>query len=144
MYKFANEYQQDWLVRYNAWIQNKIKPEVILCIARADSDLWKKLKSTNNFGNVGNNDRWDVVHFNSPRDWINAIGLTLNNKYQWMKQTIWDLTPSGKCTINCTKFYATSKENRNNNVLNCLSHIHNKKINEDFNFRISNEYRSNQ
>ena len=120
----------------NAWFDNKIKPEVMLCIARADSDLWKQLKSKNNFGNVWNNDRWNVVHYDTQQAWINAIARVLHNKYLWKKQTIWDLTPSGSCSIDCDKFYATSKENWNNNVLNCLSHIHNKKINEDFNFRI--------
>lgn len=36
---------------------HKVYPEVILCIAYADSSLGRHLKTTNNFGNVGNNDR---------------------------------------------------------------------------------------
>jgi len=136
MYNFANIYHQNWEIRHSAGIKNKIKPEVMICIARADSDLWKQLKSTNNFWNVGNNDRWNVVHYKTPQAWINAIARVLHNKYLWKKQTIWDLSPSWWCTTDCKYFYATSKENWNSNVLNCLSHIHNKKINEDFTFRI--------
>lgn len=36
---------------------HKVYPEVIICIAYADSSLGKHLKTKNNVGNVGNNDR---------------------------------------------------------------------------------------
>lgn len=36
---------------------HKVYPEVILCIAYADSSLGTNLKTKHNYGNVGNNDR---------------------------------------------------------------------------------------
>lgn len=112
-----------------------IKTEVIVCIARADSHIWYALKGKNNVGNVWNNDRWDVVNYATLDDGIRAIARTLNNRYLWNKKTIWDLSGAWYCTTDCGKLYATSKENWNNNVLNCLSFIHQKQINPDFLFR---------
>ena len=54
---FAREYGQNPQDFIDAGKQYNIKPEVILCIARADSDLGRATKSKNNLGNVGNNDR---------------------------------------------------------------------------------------
>lgn len=115
----------------------KIKTEVLVCIAWADSHLGYALKGSYNYGNVGNNDRWDVVHFSNKLQGISAIGQTLNNKYLGTKLTIGDLSRAGSCTTNCTKFYATSKDNRQNNMLNCLSNIHNTRIEPTFTFRKS-------
>ena len=111
----------------------KIKKEAIICIAWADSHLGKKLKSTNNIGNVGNNDRGNVVHFATIEKGIEAMFKVLNNKYLGHKQSIGSLSPWGGGT---RPFYATSTENWNNNVLNCLNTIMDKSINENWNFRI--------
>ena len=132
---FASYYGHDYNIRHNAGIEYKIQPEVMLCIAWADSHLWKALKTKNNFGNVGNNDRWDVIHYETPQQWIRAIARVLNNKYLWNKKTIWDLSFAWDCKIDCTKAYATSKENRQNNVLNCMSLLRNVKTTPDYNFR---------
>lgn len=134
--EFASIYWQDYSKREKAWFDNWIKSEVLLCIARADSHLWYAMKSTNNFGNVWNNDRGDVVHFATEEKWINAIAITLNNKYLWRKQTIWDLSFAWGCKIDCWKIYASSKENRNVNTINCLSHINNRKESSNYLFRI--------
>lgn len=111
----------------------KIKKEVALCIARADSGLGKYLKTKNNIGNVGNNDRWDKVAFASMQDWVNAIFKVLNNKYLSHKQSIWSLSPWGWWTA---PFYATSKENWSVNVRNCLSIIHWQPIGNDYKIRL--------
>jgi len=124
-------------IEKNRWVRvgNKhwIRAEVLVCIAKADSSLGRELKTTNNFGNVWNNDRWDRVHFDTAIQWINAIGRVLNNKYLGHKQSIGSLSVWGGGNA---PFYATSPENWNNNVLNCLSQIHNKQITEDFMIRI--------
>lgn len=52
---------------------HKIKPEVIICIAYADSSLGKYLKTKNNIGNVGNNDRGDKVNYGNIEQGFNAI-----------------------------------------------------------------------
>jgi len=110
-----------------------IKKELTVCIAWADSSLWKQLKSRNNIGNVGNNDRGQVVHYATIEWGIEAIYKVLNNRYLWHKQSVWSLSPWGGGNA---PFYATSPENWNNNVLNCLNTILDSSINESFNFRI--------
>lgn len=111
----------------------KIKKELIICIAWADSHLWRRLKSKNNIGNVGNNDRGQTIHYTTINDWIEAIYRTLNNKYLWHKQTVWSLSPWGWWS---KPFYATSPENWRNNVWNCLNTILDPTINEERNFRL--------
>ena len=70
---------------YKMWIdtgsRRGIKPEVLVCIAWADSDLGAMLKSRNNIGNVGNNDRGMIVEYESMNAGIEAIGRVLNNQY---------------------------------------------------------------
>lgn len=133
---------------YDSWIkywnEQWIKPEVAVCIAFADTSLWAQTKTTNNIGNVGNNDRWDRVYFNTLDLGIGAIFKTLNNKYMWNYYKIWMLSQWGRtvlqakwCWEKWEYCYATSPENRNNNVLNCLTllHRHEWYIDEHFEFR---------
>lgn len=127
------------LYGHNIWqweAQSKnIKTEVLVCIARADSHLGYALKTKNNVGNYWNNDRWDTVSFETLDEWILAMTWALNWTYLWTKQTIWDLSFAWNCKINCSKVYATSNSNRENNVLNCLSVIYMKQIWPEFEFR---------
>ena len=122
---------------YTQWKNNSlnIKTEILVCIAWADSHLWYALKWENNVGNVGNNDRWNVVHYKTLDDWIKAIARVLNGRYLKNKQTIGDLSFAGDCKTDCKYVYATSNSTRQNNVINCLSLIHNRQINPDFIFR---------
>ncbi len=122
---------------YNQWKTNSlnIKTEVLVCIAWADSHLWYALKWENNVGNVWNNDRWNIVHYKTLDDWIRAIARVLNWTYLKNKQTIGDLSLAWDCKIDCKYIYASDKEARQNNTLNCLSLIYNKQINSDFIFR---------
>ena len=115
------------------WKKHWIKPEVLVCIAKADSSLGRELKSKNNIGNVGNNDRWNTVNYATPIQWIEAMGKVLNNKYLWYKQSIGSLSVWWGWD---SPVYATSFFNWNMNVINCLGMIHNKKIDENFMFRI--------
>jgi hypothetical protein len=134
---------------YESWIkywnERQIKPEVAVCIAFADTSLWSQTKTANNIWNVWNTDSWKVKYFNSI-DWgIGAIFQTLNNKYFKGYNTIWILSQWGR-TVTQDKWcwekgefcYATSQDNRNNNVLNCIQLLYwheNTEINETFNFR---------
>lgn len=129
-------YGQDYTMWKRESEKSKIKTEVKVCIARADSWLWTQLKTKNNFGNVMNDDRWTRVHFASPEQWVSAIGkIALNGTRLKNKQTIGDLSRGGNCTIDCRRYYATSKENRQINVTNCLSNLYNKQIDHTFLFR---------
>lgn len=123
---------------YSEWLlvakEQKLKPEAMFCIAWADSHLWYALKSAHNYGNVWNNDRWDTIAFKTRVDGIRAIWtMALNGRYLWHKQSIWSLSPWWWGT---KPFYATSTENWNINVTNCLSLIHNKTIKENWQFRL--------
>ena len=132
---YLRYYWQDYTTRKGAWDRYGIKPEVLTCIAWADTSLGYAMKSTNNPWNVGNTDSWKVVHFESMSQWIGAIAQTLTNKYLGKKMTIGDLSYAGSCIIDCDKVYATSNDNWQTNVLNCLSNINEKKIEANFLFR---------
>ena len=136
MEEFANIHWHDYSLREKVANEQKVLPEVLLCIARADSHLWHALKSKNNVGNVGNNDRWDVVHYKTLEDGIRAMWVyALNGTYLRHKRSIGSLSPWG---WGDKPYYATSDSNWNVNVLNCLSNIHEQRINEDFKFRTNN------
>lgn len=127
---FLNIYWHNYDQRKNnAW---NIKPEVLVCIAWADSHLWYALKSKNNIWNVWNNDRWDIKEYETLDQGIRAIRYTLNWTYLKNKQTIWDLSFAWDCKIDCKYVYATSNQNWQNNVTNCLSLIYNKTIEPSF------------
>jgi hypothetical protein len=111
-----------------------IKPEFLVCIAKADSSLGKSLKTNNNIGNVGNNDRGDRVHLPDIGAGIDHIGKVLTNRYLSYKQSIGSLYPTGGGTA---PYYSTSPEgNAYNNVRNCLAEINNNPtVNADWKFR---------
>ena len=122
----------------------QVKYPVVICIAKADSHLWLALKSKNNIWNVWNNDRWDVKHFDTMEDWIEAMFYTLSMKsrYQKYNNTIWELSQGGRtalwlkwCKEKNTYCYATSTSSRNTNVVNCLNMLYDKSKDENFNFR---------
>lgn len=112
----------------------KVKPEFLVCVAKADTSLGKALKSGYNIGNVGNNDRGNVVHLPSIGAGIDHIGLTLTNKWLGYKQSVGSLTPAGGGSA---PFYASSPNgNWYNNVRNCLAEIHeDPTVNADWAFR---------
>lgn len=111
---------------------HRVYPEVILCIAYADSSLGKNLKTKHNYGNVGNNDRGDTQAYANLEQWLNAIGKVLNNRYLGDYISIDQLSRAGNKT---GMVYATSDENWNLNVLNCLGMIRNKEVPSNFAFR---------
>ena len=127
------------------WIKYKIDPYLAISIAKADSSLWQQLKTANNIWNVGNNDRWDTVSYDTKTDWIEAIFIVLNNQYLGDIYTIGYLSCWGKtalwikdCFQNKEMVYATSKDNWNNNVINSMRMIYRDwSIWEEYNFRIN-------
>lgn len=139
MWWFIAQINNAWPIYIEEWTFERfeekhwIKKELPFCIAWADSDFWRQLKSKNNIWNVWNNDRWDTVAYETIDDGIEAIFKTLNWTYLKHKQSVWSLSPGGWWD---PSYYATSPENWNNNVLNCLNTILDTKINEDWNFRI--------
>jgi len=124
---------------------NKVSPELLVCIAQADSSLGNALKSQNNIGNVGNNDRGDVIHFETLETAVNHIGLTLNNDLMGGIEKVGHLSQGGRNIIgsqySCSdapapyKCYASSEYNWNNNVVGCMNEILKVDVDENFKFR---------
>ncbi len=121
----------------------KIKPEVLVAIAMADSSLGQALKTKNNVGNIGNNDRGDTVSYATLEAGIEAMGRTLTNQYLGNHTKIGELSNGGRtvlklkaCGVDGVKCYATSKSNWNRNVVGALREMfQDQSINESFNFR---------
>lgn len=117
---------------------HNIKTEMLVCISYADTSIWNFMKSENNIGNVGNNDRWQTVRYNSLLKWIDAMGRVLNNKYLGQYQEVRQLAGSSNTAW---PNYATELTNGNRsnnwitNVLNCLSLINDGKITWWYKFR---------
>lgn len=137
------DYWLSWTykIRVDLWKQYKVNYIVAICIAKADSNLWKQLSTKYNLGNVWNNDRWNRVHMESREQWIEHIYLALNNKALWQRTRIWELSVGWRNNLGMKymwSVYASSQDNRNNNVINCLRNIYNDhKINENFKFRLN-------
>lgn len=121
----------------------KVKYQVAICIAWADSSLGLDWTTKYNIGNVWNNDRWKRKEFDSIHKWIRAIFQTLTNRYVWLNKTIWELSQWWRdklwlqpCKAKNNFCYATSKENWNINVLNCLNMLYNSPKDETFIYKI--------
>lgn len=126
-----------WHDNYEVWQTvariYRVYPELMICIAYADTSLGRFLKTASNIGNIWNTDSGKTQSFHNIEAGINAIGKTLNNRYLGDYTLIGQLSPYGN--MNGSPFYATSNENWGINVLNCLWMIHDKQINNDWNFR---------
>ena len=133
MHQLLDAYWHDnYYVRKTVARIHKIYPEMLICIAYADSSLWRFLKTENNFGNVGNNDRGETVGYDTPEQGINAIWRVLNNHYLWDYSQVNQLSRYGNKD---GSIYASSPENRHINVMNCLGMIRDQRIPDDWNYR---------
>lgn len=109
-----------------------IDPYFGICVWRAETS-YRNFKSENNIGNVGNNDRWDTVIYETPADGIRAVYNVLNNQYLGHYHTMDQLSRYG----NDDGFiYASSPFNRQKNIMYCLSMLYDYHIPETFPFRI--------
>ena len=141
----VDERAQSLLNGYGVWIYKdlnfwesvaewtNIDRDVVICIALAESTLGKYLTTSNNIWNVGNNDRWDRVAYDTPYAWARLIPLTLNNQYLWWYHTINQLSRYGN---EDWKIYASSPINWQRNVMKCLSKIKWYTVPEDYPFRV--------
>jgi hypothetical protein len=135
--KFLNSYGVGVYREVNFWSSvvegTNIDRDMVICVAFAESTLGQYLSTSNNIGNVGNNDRGDRIAYGTPYDGARLIALTLNNQYLGNYHTIKQLSRYGN---EDGKIYASSPINRQTNVLKCLSKIKGYTIPEDFPFRI--------
>jgi hypothetical protein len=108
-----------------------IDPYFGICVGRAETS-YKNFKSTNNIGNVGNDDSGNTREFATVQEWIEALFNVLNNRYLGNYYTIDQLSRYG----NSDGFiYASSPFNWQNNITKCLSSIYWYYIPEDYAFR---------
>jgi hypothetical protein len=120
--------------RQDASEWTNIDVDVWLCIAFAESTLGRNLSTSNNIGNVGNNDRWDRVAYEWPMVGARLIYTTLNNWYLWQYHILLDYNGYGNPD---GKNYATSKYNWQNNVTKCLTMIKWYYVPDDYPVRIA-------
>jgi len=140
MTDYLKQHAADWLhdkadLFIEAGQKHNIKPEVIICIANADSSLGRELKTAYNIGNVGNNDRGDTREMFTAWEGIEAIAITLNNRFLGHYTTIGQLSRGGGNKTG--SIYASSPDNWNRNVKTCLSELTGEKVTEEFQFRIN-------
>lgn len=125
-----------WLNPSAIWeVENKynIREWVILGIIIAETSWgksWYWVEWCWNYGNVGNNDRWDRYCFTSESEWLNKIWKTLNNKLLWTTQTLGCLSKAGSCTWweNKWHIYASSDWNWERTMLNVLNAIYEEEL----------------
>ena len=103
-----------------------ITESTILCITIAETSWGKRGAWWKNIWSVGSNDRWDRPTYALMEAWLEDIGRTLNNKYLWSIQTLWCLSNAWHCQSrdNSGYKYATSKGNREANMVACLSKVY--------------------
>ena len=104
-----------------------------ICIATAESGMWRNLSSAWNVGNVGNNDRWDRIDLWSALEWASLIYYALENQYLWDYATIYELSWYGNKK---SAIYASSELNRQTNVMKCLTAIKGYPVPEEFPIRL--------
>ena len=120
--------------REDASAGTNIDVDVGICIAFAESTLGRHLSTSNNIGNVGNNDRGDRIAYESPMGGARRIYTTLNNTYLGQYHILLDYNGYGNPD---GKNYATSKYNWQNNVTKCLTMIKGYYIPDEFPVRIA-------
>jgi hypothetical protein len=140
-------YGQDPQVRRTLSTSIWIKPEFAICLSQAETWVGKHLKTEHGYFNCWNTDSWRTMSFESLQHSFRGLGdLCLNWRYLSAKTTLAHLTPNHKlshCSTNpqsdsaCKYVYASSPENWWNNVISCLSNIHNKQIDMNFEFRLA-------
>lgn len=134
MKELLRKYDKEYLFEsfFWGWKNSWILPELVICISKADTNLWKQLKSKNNLWNVWNNDRWNTIEYDSEYKAIQAIYNTLNNRNLWNYTQLWQLSRKHNKD---GMIYASSPENWFNNVANCIGSIRWEQIDEYFSFR---------
>ena len=113
--------------------RNNIREWVILAIIIAETSGWKfgyGVEGCHNIWNVGNNDRWDRVCYDSFETGLEKIAQTLNNSLLWTTQTLWCLSKAGSCKWREDKgyIYASSDGNWERNMLNVLNTIYREEL----------------
>jgi hypothetical protein len=119
-------------ILFDTGMAYRVDPDLLLSISYADSSMGKSLKTSFNPMNVGNDDRGNVIIFNSWAEGIGACGKVLNNQYLGNKETIGSLSYAGggRGYVYATGF------NWNRNVLDAMTQLKGQPISGDYKFRL--------
>ena len=152
LYSATAEWRTDELIRYyghDPLIWRKlsavigIKPEFAVCLSQSETWVGKHTKSSNNLRNCHNNDRGNTKSYDGLLTAFKDLwDSCLNWRYLSKKKNLHHLysnSPDSVCSKpnsdpSCKYVYASSSF-ANRNILNCVSNIHNKQIDMDFQFR---------
>ena len=131
--KYAAPAFKDWNIWVEESLDGNIDPTFVMCIWLAETGLGNHLKTAYNVWNVGNTDSGGTWDFPNARSGIMWIVRTLNNaalgKYDEIQQLsrFWNKDGS---------IYASSEDHWHSNVTKCMSHIKQRYIPDNYNFRI--------
>lgn len=110
--------------------QYNMKQEMLVCVMKAETGVWAKLKTAHNYGNIGNTDSGKTRGYATAQEGVDAIArmITEGTYLKWNK-TVRDLSTTGPTTD--TKQYA-SDPRWSSNILECLSKLHWENITLDY------------
>lgn len=140
-----NDRRQEYLDTYGFWpfasltlwqdaaAGHAVDLDMGICIATAESSMWRNLSSAWNVGNVGNNDRWDRLDLWSALEWASLIFYALNNEHLGRWHTIYELSWYGN---KVGPIYASSEINWQTNVMKCLTAIKGYRVPEEYPIRL--------
>jgi len=133
---YAGSSFADWDVWTEESVSAKLDPSFLMCVGLAETGLGRHLKTGYNVGNIGNTDSGGTYEFASARDGIYWMGKTLNNSYLGKYERLSDLSRWGNKD---GSIYASSSKNWHTNIINCLSALKGRFIEDDYKFRLSPE-----
>ncbi len=124
---------RDWDTWVDIALENHIDPSFLLCVGLSETTLGNNLKTSYNIWNIGNTDDGSTYSFESPREWLDWMAQTFNNKFLSKYTKVSELSRWGnaKWTI-----YASSNAHWHNNTIKCLSALKGRFVEDDYGFRI--------
>ena len=130
--KYAVGGFKDWEMWTTVAAKGGVDASMVMCIGLSETGLGRYVKSANNVGNVGNNDRGDVAAFKDAKTGVQAIVNTLNNKYLSKYDTIDMLSRWGN---DDDQIYASSSGHWHDNMVKCLSALKGRFVEDNLAFR---------
>lgn len=123
----------NWKLWVDTALWANIDPSFMICIWLAETTLGNRLKTPYNIGNIGNTDSGSTYSFSSPREWLEWMTATFNNRYLGKYTKLSQLSRWGNPD---GAIYASSNSNWHSNTVRCLSALKGEFVPDDFEFRI--------
>lgn len=130
---YATKDFQNWDLWVDSALSAKVDPSFLMCIGLAESTLGNHLKTPYNVGNVWNTDDGGTYAFNSPREGIEWMTSTLNNKFLWGYTRVSELS---RWWNSNWPIYASSISGWHSNIIRCMSALKWRFVEDGYEFRI--------